>query len=316
MLIAMIAGQHWHTQMYLDAFKAAGNEIEAVYVRPAGHWPAGEPVKHIHSLGELAALNPDLVIVLDTPQGMLETTRWLTGQGLPVAVEKPVGNDHTDLLALAAFARERGAFVSVAQPHLLNDFWQHVPADAGRLSHFRFRLINGSPQRYRDWGVPWVLDPHVAGGGVLRNLGIHGVSAFQKLTGEETEVHSALLSNVLYGLDVEEYASLTLRAGTAIGHVEVGYTLGSDQDSEFEMTAHWQTVSIRDDGQHLHVLNRLTGERSVVPCLPLPRRYEQFAHATLEALKGRGVQGHDLQDHATAMQLIDDAYARASWVRP
>lgn len=316
MLIAMIAGLHWHTQMYLDAFRAAGKAIGAVYVRPAGQWPSGEPVKHVRSLGELVALRPDLVIVLDTPQGMLETTRWLIGQGIRVAVEKPVGNDPAALLALAAFARDRGAFVSVAQPHLLNDFWQHIPANPGRLSHFRFRLINGSPQRYREWGVPWVLDPQVAGGGVLRNLGIHGVSAFAQLTGERARVHAALLSSVLYGLDVEEYASLTLRAGSALGHIEVGYTLGSDLDSEFEMTSHWQHISVRDDGAHLHVLNRLTGERSQAACLPLPCRYEQFAHATLDALRGASALVHDLEAHAGAMSTIDEAYARAAWVRP
>lgn len=316
MLIAMIAGQHWHMQMYLDAFRAAGTAIGAVYVRPAGHWPSGEAAQPLHSLEELVALRPNLVIVLDTPQGMLETTRWLIGQGLPVAVEKPVGNDPAALLELAAFAHERGSFVSVAQPHLLNDFWRHLPADPGRLSHFRFRLINGSPQRYRDWGLPWVLDEQVAGGGVLRNLGIHGVSAFGQLTGERAGVHAALLSSALYGLDVEEYASLTLRAGSALGHIEVGYTLGSDLDSEFEMTAHWQHVSIRDDGAHLLVLNRLTGERSRVACLPLPRRYEQFAHATLDALRGASAPMHDLTAHAGVMFIIDEAYARAAWVRP
>ena len=316
MLIALIAGEHWHTQMYLDAFRVAGNSVGAVYVRSAQHWNAAESVRQVNSLEELSALRPDLVIVLDTPPKMLETTRVLIEQGVAVAVEKPVGNDAAALLELAGMARDRGALVSVAQPHLLNDFWQQLPADPGRLSHFRFRLINGSPQRYRDWGVSWALDPAVGGGGVLRNLGIHGVSTFRQLAGEAPEVHAALLSSVLYDLDVEEYASLTLRAGSAIGQVEVGYTLGSDVDSEFEMTAHWQHVSIRDDGQRLQVLNRRTGERSVIPCVPLSRRYEQFAHAMLGDLRAGDTPIHDLQAHAEAMRVIDDAYACATWVRP
>jgi hypothetical protein len=44
--------------------------------------------------------------------------------------------------------------------------------DCGRVAHVYGRIINGHPRRYRDWGVPWMLDPQQSGGGALRNLGV------------------------------------------------------------------------------------------------------------------------------------------------
>lgn len=317
MRVALSAAQHWHAPMHAAAFAQAGAPFGLLHSSDLAEvlWDGAAALPRVDSLDALAEARPDLVVVLGRPDEMLRTTRFLIERSIPVAVEKPVGTDPAALHALAELARERRAFVSVAQPHLLNEFWAQIPDDPGPMSHFRFRLINGSPGRYPQWGVPWVLDRSVGGGGVLRNLGIHGVSAFQQLVKGAGHLHSALLSNVLYGLEVEEYASLTLRSGSAIGHIEAGYTLGSDQDSEFEMTAHWQHLSIRDDGQALHLLNRQTGERTVKPCLPLPRRYEQFARATLDALQGQSARVHDLDAHAQAMALIDQAYARAEWVR-
>lgn len=313
MRLALVATDHWHVPMYLEAFSALGTEI-GLFFFPEGEltwWGLDPQPPRLASLEDVAAARPDAVLVLGRPDWMLATVRRCLELGLRVGVEKPVGTDAAALQALSASA---GAQVMVAQPHLLNDFWRFVPPDPGRLSHFRFRLINGSPQRYRDWGVPWVLKRGVAGGGVMRNLGVHGISAFQKLTGQGVEVRSALLSSVLYGLEVEEYASTQLTAGGALGQVEVGYTLGSDQASEFEMTAHWQHLSLRDDGANVLILDRRRGEKRVVPCLPLPRRYEQFAQSVLDALSGKPTLVHDLTAHAQAMQTIDQVYRVAKWV--
>lgn len=313
MQIALALGHHWHTQMYLDAFAAAGTAVSSVYAR-AGNAPSG--LRCAETLSALLRERPDLVIVLARPDEMTEMARELILSGVALAIEKPVGTGADQTAALAELARQRGNFIAVAQPHLSTEFWQAVPSQPGTLSHFRFRLVNGSPQRYTDWGVPWVLDPAQAGGGVLRNLGIHGVSAFQQLTGGPGQVHSALLSSVIYGLEAEEYASVTLRSGQVIGQIEVGYTLGSDSESEYEMTAHWQHLSIRDDGAALTVLDRRTGTVERRVCLPLPRRYEHFARTTLYALAHHQAPVHDLAGHMQAMQVIDQAYAQATWIRP
>jgi len=313
MNVALALGHHWHTQLYLNAFAAAGAPISLVYACAEGAPPG---LQCAETLSALLRERPDLVIVLGRPDEMIHLARELIPSGVALALEKPVGTGADQTAALAELVRQHGSFVAVAQPHLSTEFWQILPPQPGPLSHFRFRLVNGSPQRYTDWDVPWVLDRAQAGGGVLRNLGLHGISAFQQLTGSGAQVHSALLSSALYGLETEEYASVTLRSGQVIGQLEVGYTLGSDSGSEFELSAHWQHLSIRDDGTTLTIFDRRKGTLERRACLPLPRRYEHFARTTLYALAHHQAPVHDLAGHMQAMQIIDQTYAQATWIRP
>jgi len=303
MQIALLDHGHWHRSMYLKAFEVINQPL----LNSGG--VAG------HDLDRVLKSSPDLLIVLGKPQDMLsEVTRCIEAR-VPVATEKPVGRNAAELEPLTVLARQRGAFVTVAQPHLLGDFWKVcTPEDGGALSHLRFRLVNGSPQRYAAWGVPWVMQADVAGGGVLRNLGIHGISAFLKATTGEVQVHSCVLSRRLFQMEVEEYAAVTLSAGGVIGHIEVGYTAALDDDSDFELSAHRQNLTVKDDGQTLTVLDRRSGQKRVQLILPLARRYELFAAATVHALQAGLPAPHSLDDHLAAMRVIDACYAAATWV--
>lgn len=288
--------------MYLQAFKAIGQPLQD------NGSAAG------HDLDRVLESRPDLLILLGKPQEMLRDVQKSVEAGVAVAVEKPVGRNAAKLEPLAELVQQRGAFVSVAQPHLLNEFWEVcTPGSGGPLSHLRFRLVNGSPQRYAAWGVPWVMQTEVAGGGALRNLGVHGISAFLKATTGEVRVHSCVLSRKLYHTDAEEYAAVTLSAGGVIGQIEVGYTAALDDASDFELSGHRLNLSVRDDGQSLTVLDRRLGQTRVQPVTPLARRYEQFAAATVHALETGGPAPHSLTDHLAAMRVIDACYNCAVW---
>ena len=303
MRIALIDRGHWHAAMYLEAFRAVGYPVTAVE-QDSGC-----------SLEAVLARSPDLLVLLGPPEEMLRDLRRCIEVGCPAALEKPVGRNSGELAPLVELAARRGAFVSVAQPHLLNRFWEVCTEEAGGpLSHLRFRLVNGPPQRYVQLGVPWVLDAARAGGGALRNLGVHGISAFLKATSGAVQVHGCVLSRRLYRTEVEEYASVVLSAGGVIGQIEVGYTAALDGASEFELTGHRRDLSVRDDGVQLRVLDRRGGQVGVEPVLPLARRYEQFAAATIQALVGDRRPPHPLVDHLNAMRVIDACYARATWV--
>ena len=121
-------------------------------------------------------------------------------------------------------ARQRDRFVAVA---LVNRIAGVVEAlgDAGRIAHVYFRIINGPPRRYRDWGVPWMLDPRQSGGGALRNLGVHGVDAFLTLAGEQAVRVDHAAFHSIFGEAVEDYACVVLRAADGmVGVIEAGYT--------------------------------------------------------------------------------------------
>lgn len=301
MQIVLFDRGHWHRSMYLQAFGAVGHPLRDSSVADG-------------DLDRVLKSRPDLVILLGTPQNMLRDVRMSVEAGVAVAVEKPVGRCADELEPLAALVQQRGAFVSVAQPHLLNEFWDVCTPESGApLSHLRFRLVNGSPERYAAWGVPWVMQTEVAGGGALRNLGVHGVSAFLRATIGEVQIHSCVLSRRLYHTEAEEYAVVTLSVGGVIGQIEVGYTAALDDASDFELSGHGQNLSVRDDGQALTVLDRRAGQTRAQPLLPLARRYEQFAAATVRALEAGGPAPHSLTDHLAAMRVIDACYARAVW---
>ena len=316
--LGLTSAGHWHAVMHLRAFEAAGVPVALLHDDSGTEASLLPGPRRVPTLEALVAERPDLILVLGPPDEMLRRARTVLDQGIAVGIEKPVGTSPAELEALALHAQDRGVLVSVAQPHLHGELWSALGTgdDPDPVSHFRFRLVNGAPKRYLDLGVPWVLDPAVAGGGVLRNLGLHGVSAFLQLTGGPVEVSSCLLSNRLYHLATEEYAAVHLLAGGVIGQVEVGYTLGMDDASEFEMTVHRQHRSVRDDGRTLTVLDRSTGQKTVTPCLPLERRYEQFARVTLEALRGAQARVHTLEHHLEAMTIIDRCYRVGHWVSP
>src|SRR5262249_45833043 len=82
----------------------------------------------------------------------------------------------------------------------------------GPLSPLVFRPNRPTSVRYPAWGSAWMLDPAVAGGGCLRNLGPHGCDLFLYLTGEEAQVTGAQLSWRALGQQVEDYASVLLRS--------------------------------------------------------------------------------------------------------
>ena len=83
--------------------------------------------------------------------------------------------------------------------------------DLGQISHIQFRSMRPRQRRYKPWLSEWMYDREAAGGGVLINIGCHGVEGARYLTGEEPEVIAAVTSNAVDGLEVEEYALVTMR---------------------------------------------------------------------------------------------------------
>jgi predicted dehydrogenase len=96
----------------------------------------------------------------------------------------------------------------------------------GRISHIVYRGIRPTLRRYLEWDSPWMAEKSEAGGGALLNLGGHGFDIARFVTGEEPEVVAAVVSRMVHGGEVEDYALATLRtpSGT-LAHIEVGYTM-------------------------------------------------------------------------------------------
>jgi predicted dehydrogenase len=248
MRIAAIEVSHWHA-LYDAAYLrilAGMADVELVGL----HDPdAAVAAKRARELGGppvftdyrdmLERTKPDFVVALGRHSRMAETAQYLLDHGFPFMMEKPMGLNAGEVSRIADKASLRKAFVALAFPQRYSPFVtraRQLLAEGrfGPLSHLYFRLNRPTSARYPAWDSPWMLDPAIAGGGCLRNLGSHVLDLFLLLTGEEASVTGAQLSARALGQRVEDYASVLLRSQSGVlGTVELGNTVpyaGSDSE--------------------------------------------------------------------------------------
>ena len=184
---------------------------------------------------------PDFLFVLPRHDRAPREIARVAASGLPFLVEKPLGLDAAGASLAAEAVARAGVYADVCLPLRHTGIWAafdeiHRPWSLEDLAYAHFRTINGPPERYSTYGVPWMLDRRLSGGGTLRNLGFHGVDAALALAGGvgRITVESAALIR-RPGDGVERFATATLRtAEDALITLEAGYAIaahtGTDQE--------------------------------------------------------------------------------------
>ena len=234
--IAAIGVTHWHSlydAAYLPLLQAMPDvRIVALHDDDAAiaaerAAKLGNPPTYTDYQKMLAETRPAFVIALGRPTDMAATAHYLLDNGYPFLMEKPMGYDAEQVRGVADKARAVKGFAAVPLPYRYQPqiaLAQQVIAEGrlGRLSSVLFRSMRPTSARYPAWGAPWMLDPNIANGGCLRNLGPHGLDVFTLLTGEDAEVTGAQLSARALQQPVEDYASVMLRSASGVvGTVEV-----------------------------------------------------------------------------------------------
>jgi predicted dehydrogenase len=261
--IAAIGVGHWHSlydAAYLKTL-AAWPDVRLVGVHdPDAALAAqraaqlGAPPVFSDYRAMLAETAPDFVIVLGRHDDMAGAARALIDAGYPFLVEKPAGINAREVRAVAdaAAARTPRPFAAVPLFQRLQPFVTHAKrmiaeGAFGPLSHFYFRSNRPGSARYVTWGAPWMLDPAIAGGGALRNIGMHGIDAFLHLTGEDARLTGAQLSTRALGQEVEDYASILLQSASGVlGTIEVGYNWpGKGGDAEWRLAGRDAILTLR-----------------------------------------------------------------------
>lgn len=319
MKLALFGVGHWHAGMHAAAARVAGAEIVAAWdpaSTRATEFASAHRCPAVGTIDEALALRPDLAVVMGRPAEMVALAERFVDERLPVLVEKPVGVSGAMLRPLAEAAERAGAFAAVALAHRVGPLPGEVRVlgQAGRLgtlSHSRFCLINGPPERYVNDGCGWVLDAAVSGGGALRNLGLHGVDAFLGLVGEqEVAVEHVTFGRPLHGTPVEDYALVVLQAADGtIGIVEAGYTFASMTGGSFEWRVSAKNATLIDTGDRLRVATLDDGQTRELVATPLGRRYDALMADTIDRVRSRRKPVVSLMDHWRAMDLVDRCYA-------
>lgn len=279
----------------------------------------------------LRAVKPDFVIALGRHSAMAEVGHHLLDEGLPFLMEKPMGFDAREVLALAEKTRAKGGFAAVPMPQRNSAFVRKARGmiDEGRfgpLSHIYMRMNRFSSARYVAWNSAWMLDPSQSNGGALRNLGAHGFDAFLHLTGEDAEITGAQISRRALGTSVDDYASVLIRSKSGVlGTLEVGNAYprrtaeggpykGPSRDKFLDGADGEWKVSGRDallmskDG----ALRLVTSDdEETAPSTPTTNpSYEVIAEA-LRRWKSGDRPEVDVYDCYRAVKLIDEAYGVA-----
>ncbi len=247
MRVGILGASHWHVGIYyLPTLKSMDVEIVGLAdPDPAASQRLDPEGRYRHYTDYRTLLEeerPDLVFAHAPHCQMTELAADLVQRGLPFHIEKPAGVNWQALAPVAQMAREQGVFNSVA---LVNHYMPLVKKlvelrQGGKLgtpAHFYYRLFAGPANRYRDWGVGWMLDPEQAGAGPLFNFGCHGIDLFRTMTGEEVVEVSCWGTHALHEEAIEDLASVRMiTTSGALGTVEVGYVLPGAYERYFSLT--------------------------------------------------------------------------------
>jgi predicted dehydrogenase len=322
MRIGLAGTSHWHAAMHLDAALHAGAEVIGLWdpdTAAVAAMAGRTGLRPCASLEALLQSQPDLVVVTGHPADVPAMARACMGQSVPIVLEKPAAATTAALAELAGQAAREGRFVAVPLANRCSPIWGELDrlrglGRLGTISHAQFRIVNGPPERYREDGVGWLLDPAVAGGGALRNLGLHGVDAALALFGDaEPAVTGAQTRSALYSEAVEEYAVATLAVpGGPVVTVEAGCTYASmAAGGDFEWRVSAANAYLIDRGRTCSVATLDDATRRDIAPVPPGERYRHFMADTLDRLRRGAPPSVGLDHYVRAMRLIDRIYAEA-----
>jgi predicted dehydrogenase len=325
MRIAAIEVSHWHSlydAAYLRVLSALP-DVELVGVQdPDAHVAAkrarelGGPPTFTDYRDMLSRTRPDFVVALGRHSAMAETAHYLLDHGYPFMMEKPMGLHAGEVGGIADKASVKRAFVALAFPQRYSPFVARARAmlaegRLGTLSHLYFRLNRPTSARYPAWDSPWMLDPAVAGGGCLRNLGAHALDLFLHLTGEEATVTGAQVSARALGQRVEDFATVLLRSASGVlGTVELGNTVPyAGTDSEWKIAGR-EAILV---GYHDDTMRLVTGTgEKTFPARPAAPLYPTAVRDIVDHWRRGEPPPVSVHDCLRVVRLIDQAYALIS----
>jgi predicted dehydrogenase len=322
--IAAIEVGHWHSlydAAYLKTL-AAMPDVQLVSVQdPDGGLAAqraaqsGNPAVFTDYREMLSKVRPDFVIALGRHNAMAGIAHHLLDEGYPFLMEKPMGLNAAEVRGVADKAAAKGAWIAVPLFQRYHPFVAHArrllaEGAFGSLSHFHFRSNRGSSARYVAWGAPWMLDPAVAGGGCLRNLGPHGIDLFTHITGEDAQVAGAQTSARALGRQVEDYATLILRTpGGVLATIEVANDFPAQgAEGEWKLAGRDALLVQRDGAVHCVTA---AGEKRLAEPPPEPLNGVALRDALARWRDGRP-PAVGVEDCYRAVRIIDEAYGLAT----
>lgn len=228
--------------------------------------------------------------------------------GKHVLVEKPFTVTVPEADRVLAAAREARVLVMAAHnvrfaAPLVAARTAVTGSALGEVTSFRAVFCHAGPLA---WSAEagWFLDPVLAGGGALLDLGVHLVDAVRFVLGTEVVAASAVLSGVRNGLEREAFVLVETRAGVA-GALHAGWRSHAGRD--FSLVVQGERGTLRATAEGV----TLTGADAVVLPVPLPTRGETVQDAFVRAVRQGRAEPPDGYDGRAAVAVVQAAYESA-----
>ncbi len=318
MRIAVLEVGHWHAPLARVGLERLNAEIVAVSARdPAVAAPWVERFgcrAYPDATALLASERVEFAFVFDRHRDLAATGRTVLERGIACSIEKPGGMSAADVASLIQTRDRRGVFASVPFVNRLSPLARHLRTriangDLSAPSYASLVDLAGSPARYPEMGCAWMLDPALAGGGCLINLGVHFIDLFAFLMQRPARLAGATLSRAVHGGPMEDHARLLLdndRGGAAL--VEVGYCYPDDEgrhQAAAVLGSGWFAEAQGDVCQ----LTRGSARESFACPLDAAPLYADYVEATLHAASRGEAPVATLEDLHAVMTIVDQAYA-------
>lgn len=202
-------------------------------------------------------------VVIASPHGLhLQQACDMFDRGLPVLVEKPMAVTTSDCDVMIAAADQAGTVLTVG--HVQRYFSRvkraHELLFGGAIGVPKLALESRSGRYEQGTRPGWFLDPRLANGGILTNLGSHCIDKLLYLSGRDlTYVRSAsswghtVTTDVTAMVDLEDVAAVLLMTGTGLPEIDMTELVGDDAAMRVSRTdgvrlyrrgtvvAHWPT---------------------------------------------------------------------------
>lgn len=229
-------------------------------------------------------LHPDLV------------TRALDA-GKPVLVEKPLAPDAAGARTIVEAARRAGVPAMVAQTLRYNAVVRAVRDRRNDIGAIRAVTLS---QRFEPSGRDWLDDP--AGGGILRNTGVHSFDLLRHLTGREAEEAACFAGSFATRRTEDGFGAVIRLAGGAIAVVD-GVRATASRNGRIELAG--ETGQLVGDHVHHRLAEiRRTEYRPFELPPPVPTVRECLRSFTA-ALRGEAPVEIPLEEGLRAVEIVE-----------
>jgi predicted dehydrogenase len=273
-------------------------------------------IEHNFLSREELCVSPDVdVVFITSPDAMHKNDMLLAARsGKAILCEKPVAMNATEARQMHAAAQTAGILFGVAQNFRYNRSleWLREKIKAGHI---------GKPQFARaEYTYPadraprkWIMDPALACGGPIADVGVHCMDALRFVLGEEIRSVSTLASKSHLQEKVEAVASLQLDMTGGI-FANVTISARAPYRTLVEITGS-DGLLIAENGltvdRPVDLVLRRAGELIETATVENGDGYTRMLDAFAQAYLGKGTFAASGADGVLNMQAVDAAFR--SW---